>query len=134
MNREIKVKVWDKLEKTFIYPNKGYQGHYILSLDGNFYNLQNGSGGDEYEVCQYSGCNDNNNVEIYEGDIVRFDSRDNSYPNERVVVNLVCVYERNNAWFVFNEKLNDEHDGYYWLEIVGKCEVIGNIFENKDLL
>ena len=134
MNREIKCRVWDKLDKSFIYPNVGYQYHFIMSLDGKFYNLQNGSGGDEYEVCQFTGCKDINDIKIYEGDIVSFDSGDNSYPDERVVVNLVCVYERNNAWFVFNEKLDNEHDGYYWLEIVGKCKVIGNIFENSDLL
>jgi hypothetical protein len=66
-----KFRVWDKLEKKFIYPDKGYQGHYILSLDGKFHNLQNGSGGNECEVQQFLGILDSNMKEIYEGDVVK---------------------------------------------------------------
>jgi uncharacterized phage protein (TIGR01671 family) len=66
-----KFRVWDKLEKRFIYPDKGYQGHYILSLDGKFHNLQNGSGGDECEVQQFLGILDSNMKEIFEGDVVK---------------------------------------------------------------
>ena len=48
MNRTLKFRAWDKLEKRFFYPDKGHQGHYVLYLNGQFQNLQNGSGGDEY--------------------------------------------------------------------------------------
>jgi hypothetical protein len=68
-----KFRVWDKLEKKFIYPDKGYQGHYILSLDGKFHNLQNGSGGSEYDVQQFIGILDKNMKEVYEGDVVETD-------------------------------------------------------------
>ena len=67
-----KFRVWDKLEKKFIYPNKGYQGHYILTLDGKFQNLQNGSGGSEYDVQQFIGILDSEMKEIYEGDVVEY--------------------------------------------------------------
>jgi hypothetical protein len=67
-----KFRVWDKLEKRFIYPNKGYQGHYILTLDGKFQNLQNGSGGSEYDVQQFIGILDSEMKEIYEGDVVEY--------------------------------------------------------------
>jgi hypothetical protein len=67
-----KFRVWDKLEKRFIYPDKGYQGHYTLSLDGKFHNLQNGSGGNEYEVQQFLGILDSEMKEIYEGDVVEY--------------------------------------------------------------
>ena len=32
MNRPIKFKVWDKLAQRMIYPDKGYQQHYIIVL------------------------------------------------------------------------------------------------------
>jgi len=72
MNKQLKFRVWDKLEKRFIYPDKGYQGHYVLDLNGRFQNLQNGSGGNEYVVQRFIGILDRNLKEIYERDVVKF--------------------------------------------------------------
>ena len=72
MNRQIKFRAWDKLGKRFIYPDKGYQGHYVLDLNGRFQNLQNGSGGDEYSIQRFIGILDRNLKEIYERDVVKF--------------------------------------------------------------
>jgi len=70
MERILKFRAWDSLGKKFISPDAGYQGHYTLSLNGSFFNLQNGSGGDEYIVQQSTGLIDLKGVEIFEGDIV----------------------------------------------------------------
>ena len=79
MQRQLKFRAWDKLEKRFTYPDKGYQGHYVLTLNGEFWNLQNGSGGDEYVVQQWTGLKDSKGKDIYEGDVVRYELDENVY-------------------------------------------------------
>jgi hypothetical protein len=69
-DRPLKFRIWDCLTKCMIYPDQGYQGHFILSLSGQFHNLQNGSGGKETVVSQFTGYRDTTGRDIYEGDIV----------------------------------------------------------------
>ena len=113
--REIKFRVWDKLEKRFIYPDKGYQGHYILTLNGEFYNLQNGSGGDEYIVQQCTGLLDVYGKEIWEYDIVK------------TADDLMGVVKFGNGRY-YHTAISQYIGSPYW------GEVIGNVFENPELL
>jgi uncharacterized phage protein (TIGR01671 family) len=132
-NRTLKFRAWDKLEKRFIYPDKGYQGHYVLSLDGKFHNLQNGSGGDECVVQQFTGLKDKNGKDIYEGDIIS--------------VGFYCAEEH--GVVKFGEYCGKDYyanDGYGWFVDHGfdvhtlvknwayESSVVGNIFENSELL
>jgi uncharacterized phage protein (TIGR01671 family) len=134
MNRQIKFRVWDKLIKSFIYGDKGYQGHYIITLDGKFHNLQNGSGGDEYVIQQWTGLTDRNGVDIYEGDYISF-STDNT----------VCLGDRDvNNWQGQEVHWDDEHATFifghkYEFTMLDRVmeetlEVQGNIFENSDIV
>lgn len=122
MQRQLKFRCWDKLAKQFIYPDRGYQGHFILTLNGQFHNLQNGSGGDEYVVQQWTGLNDYENNNIYEGDIVRYELDGTVYTQ--------TVRWRNNFWEMEDARLY----GTPLITNLPNFQVIGNIFENSELL
>lgn len=89
--RAVKFRVWDHLEKRYIYPDSGYQGHYVLSLSGIFTNLQTGSGGSECVVEEFTGLQDMEGRDIYEGDIVEFSDEDWSTEPVKGVAEVLMV-------------------------------------------
>ena len=120
MNKNrLKFRAWDKLAKQFTYPDKGYQGHYVLTLNGQFQNLQNGSGGDEYVVQQWTGFVDRNGKDIYEGDFLGEE------------LDPIIFYEGKFITKLRGARLFDLEE--FW-EDGQEPEVIGNIFENSELL
>jgi uncharacterized phage protein (TIGR01671 family) len=123
--RQLKFRAWDKLEKRFFYPDKGYQGHYVLTLNGQFQNLQNGSGGDEYVVQQWTGLKDSKGVDIYEGDIIRGKFHDTDYNHLKTINAEVVWIER---YASFNIGIEE------WRYSGEPVTIIGNIFENSELL
>ena len=133
MQRPLKFRVWDKLAKHFFYPDKGYQGHFILSLDGKFHNLHNGSGGDEFIVQQYIGINDINGKDIYDGDVIEFDEREiGGYKGVAEVIydTDMTLYGPSFQIFVLRaEPINRSGVAPFPFN----CKVIGNIFENSEL-
>ena len=126
MHRQRKFKVWDKLAQRMIYPDKGYQQHYIIDLYGRFHNLQNGSGGDDYVVIEYTGLTDSKDKEICEGDILIY----NNYSIGQV------LYEVDQGAYIYQWQRNGPNQNYINLncDVAFESVIVGNIFETPYLL
>jgi len=137
MNNRFKFRVWDKLAERMIYPHNDNQQHFIIDLNGRFHNLQNGSGGDDYVIQQYTGLNDSNDDPIYEGDILK-----NHYDVGNNIIGQV-LYESDHGGYIFQWKRKGRGRGraahgqdYKNLncDVAFESVIVGNIFEHSELL
>ena len=116
MNRTIKFRVWDvaaKLWRNFLY---------VDVVTGNV----SGNDKTEYIITQYTGLVDKDGKEIYEGDIVGYQTY---YTQYKTVYDVVCM--RPPTLWLKNEKF-----GYEGERLIQPHEttVVGNILENPELL
>ena len=133
MQRQLKFRAWDKLAKQFTYPDKGYQGHYVLTLNGQFQNFQNGSGGEEYVVQQFTGLKDKNGKEIYEGDIIERKALTKTENHSYNYCHCYeVIYSTDEASYILKYGSGDDY--VYLSDFIDNLEIIGNTFENSELL
>ncbi|MFO9709727.1 YopX family protein [Lacticaseibacillus rhamnosus] len=135
MKREIKFRAWNKKDKVMVdvaAMNFGPSGCWSLIEDAYDAELQLA---DSYELMQYTGLKDKNGREIYEGDILKVTGEDGEsyvatvkwfgdedYPAfDLEGIPAVWNYDANALATIFQSG-------------VETCEVIGNIFEDKQLL
>lgn len=96
------------------------------------------SSNSNYRRVQFTGLKDKNGNEIYEGDIVRF-KHPNTFPKKEWTAEV--VYDSANASFgmrggnTYIKGIIEPFAGYDDIEdLLPFIEVIGNVFENKNLL
>ena len=118
--RAIKFRAWDEYNQTMIYP------------DEHFFKLKSHEILGRYEtVMQFTGLKDKNGKEIYEGDIIK--SWDNAPLGRHEWIHIV-EWSNENLGFRF-KKLQGIVLGSTMLHVrETNVEVIGNIYENSELL
>lgn len=119
MNREIKFRAWNEEEKKIMNPIDLSQAREHFDWLGI----------KDMPLMQYTGLKDKNGVEIYEGDITNFG---------------VVGYYTDLNWdgggslhpgFFFDGGEMNYNDGFYNFTGTDECiEIIGNIYENPELL
>lgn len=119
--REIKFRAWDKEFKRMVSD---------LSLHGlEFYGDSLNDALAQTTVMQYIGRKDKNGREIFEGDIIK---NNYNYYDEKekkwipITENMSIIWNEHWCEFSFNSNKAVNH----W----GEMEVIGNIYENPELL
>lgn len=134
MPREIKFRAWDKKEKkmkfeedgTYFFDSEGCFPDTIISITHN----NNG-----WIWMQYTGLKDKNGKEIYEGDIIHSKWKED-FVGQEDCKQIVYWSNKNGGW-AMNEKGKDVKLGNFHLRFhchPKHIKVIGNIYENKELL
>ena len=122
--REIKFRAWDMESKIMWDWDEMQEWWEEAGYSDNMLR------GDHYVPMQYTGLKDRNGKEIYEGDIIQI-------PDDYEMYGMACgeKYEVDfkNGRFRLRPKYRPDALGYD-LEGVEECEVLGNKYENPELL
>jgi uncharacterized phage protein (TIGR01671 family) len=130
MNRKIKFRAWDK-EQEILHPVQDLQfgnngkTHVFLALGEDI--CSEGFAPEKFDLMQYTGLKDKNGEEIFEGDVVKFWANPKDYGGYKGH-NYIAAVEWDQAFLQFI--FSDGHG----LKDFEFLEVIGNIYENPELL
>jgi uncharacterized phage protein (TIGR01671 family) len=126
MTREIKFRAWSPNDKVMMLND------FHLNSSGQILAWESETNGytKPSDVCillQYTGLKDKNGKEIYEGDILR------SKMGNRELIG-VMRFDESRATFGFDSEIETDKELPEHLILHSKPEIIGNIYENPELL
>ncbi len=113
MTREIKFRAWNGMNMEYAAGCSKYGCFYTAPDPLDTASLTTTLYDKETPVMQFTGLKDKNGIDIYEGDIVR----DDPYISGVVFNQELAIFEAKGIAL-----------------FLGRVEVIGNIYENKELL
>lgn len=133
MSREIKFRAWSIPNSTMHYDVYLYPGSMVVDADDNVI----GHDGIDVIVMQYTGLKDMNEVEVYEGDILKFTEID-----EESVLGVGVTDIAQVKWIddlaqwrvVFPSGRRTELHCILEVPYFYDQEVIGNVYENPGLI
>ena len=134
MSREIKFRLWSKIGKKFIETDNP-DLDFVINNNGYLYSIENFYGEIyilpqmDIEVLQFTGLQDRNGKEIYEGDILKY-----NFPYDgRLKHTSPVTYLETQASFGLKDIYGNEIP-LYRITANNYFEVVGNIYENPELL
>ena len=130
--RELKFRAISK-DKEWVYGFfvVGEENAFIYAENKKYYTV------DESTVGQFTGLQDKNGVDIYEGDVLRFKDKLEWYWSPFLSANEINEILNNHEKYPYEQRLVELPESYEWLlssEIQSFWAVIGNIHENQELL
>lgn len=131
--RTIKFRAWDEAQQKMV-PWEEWNN---LTYYWKFFNGSESSEDADLTFMQFTGLLDKNGKEIYEGDIITFTEVDEDSPSGREETNTGVVewVEDIAQWrFIYPSGQRRELHFITDFEPVYRCDVIGNIHQNPELL
>lgn len=142
--REIKFRAWDKVNRQMFFsefPNFKYEyatdwlEHIIMITGITVQERKIAEETDRFEVMQYIGVKDKNNIEIYESDIVRhYNEKDDGTIDESKFIDGIVKWDKTNLIIEQISECKDNDMKFYFYEEMfdwEELEVIGNIYEKR---